>query len=408
MRPPALLLLPALLAACADGGQESRPQSEVKIAASHHLFGFRSLRGFGTFPVNPDVAFPDSAVLSLTDQSTYTIARSTGSGSDAYALAADGLLAIRVSGRGSEPTVVFPGGYGLVAEANAELFFVDRWSTTASPSVGLYYGTRVRPGAVELAGGWHLLSLHAIFSGSAVLTTDNVGRAAHGAVTISAGAAGTARDVSGTGKESTGDDLDFTGSVQALLQNGTGDGSLNFTLGYRDHLQPPTSVDDRVLKAAAGKDLILAVDDDRTDGEAGIVMLVRKFDAPTTIADASRVAGTFLLGAHTLFVNPVNAGSDAAVGELQLTAQGGFRLDMVGSAGTGGGGGVDFTYTGTFTLSQDGGMVLQVSGTNETWFGAIHPDYNTVVLVDDFVETRTNNTPELNLFFGVRRKPTTP
>lgn len=399
--PQLLLLLPAAFAACAQGGTETRPQSDVKIAASHHLFGFRALRGFGTFPVNPDIVFPDSSVLNFTDQSTYTITRNSGtSPADTYALANSGALTIRVGGGNNEPTVTFQGGYGLVAAGNEDLFFVDRWSTPASPSVGMFYGTRIINGVAELAGGWHLLSLHTIFSSSSVLTPNNVGRGAHGAVSIDPGTSGSVRNVSGTGEESTGVDLVFGGTVQALTQAGSGDGSLNLTISYQDSRQPANTADPRVLRAAAGKDIVFAVDDDRTDGEAGMLFLVRKFDAPTTVADISRVAGTYLLGGSTLFVNPTNAGSDAAVGTLTLTAQGGFRIDMIGSQG------IDFSYSGTFTLSQDGGMAFTVSGTSESWFGAMHRDYNTVVLVDDFVETRTNNTPELSLFLGVRQKPT--
>jgi hypothetical protein len=401
MRHPQILLLPLLFVACAQGGKETRPQSDVKIAASHHLFGFRSLRGFGAFPISPNTVFPDNSVLNFTDQSTYTITRSSGtSGEDSYAIANNGQLSILVTGSSSEPTVSFPGGYGLVGAGNEDLFFIDRWSTPASPSVGMFYGTRVINGVAELAGAWHLLSLHAIFSTSSVLTPNNVGRGAHGAISIETGTPGSVRNISGTGTESTRIDLVFGGTTQTLVQGSTGDGSLNLTISYQDALLPSNTADARVLKAAAGKDIVFAVDDDRTDGEAGMVFLVRKFDVPTTNADPSRVAGTYLLGAHTLFVNPANAGSDAAVGTLVLTSQGGFRIDMIGSQG------VDFSYAGTFVLSQDGGMVFTTSGTNESWFGAIHRDYNTVVLVDDFIETRANNTPELNLFFGVRRKTT--
>ena len=41
-RPPLLLL--AVLTACADGGKEERPQSEVRFTNTNHLFAFRTLR----------------------------------------------------------------------------------------------------------------------------------------------------------------------------------------------------------------------------------------------------------------------------------------------------------------------------------------------------------------------------
>ena len=64
------------------------------------------------------------------------------------------------------------------------------------------------------------------------------------------------------------------------------------------------------------------------------------------------------------------------------------------------------SYVGTYTLAADGGMTISVNGTNETWFAAIDRSYNTLVFVEDFVETRTNNIPELDLRFGVREKTT--
>ena len=42
--------------------------------------------------------------------------------------------------------------------------------------------------------------------------------------------------------------------------------------------------------------------------------------------------------------------------------------------------------------------------TNEIWFAAINRTYDTVVLVDNVIEVRANNTPELNLGLGVREK----
>jgi hypothetical protein len=129
------------------------------------------------------------------------------------------------------------------------------------------------------------------------------------------------------------------------------------------------------------------------------LVLVRKFDVPAAPIDSVRVPGTFVVGGHTLFVNPSNSGSDAFVGTITLTAQGAFRLDAIGSQGQ------DFSYTGQYTLAADGGLAITVSGTNESWFAAIDRSYNTLVFVDDFVETRANNTPELNLGFAVRKRP---
>ena len=383
-----------LLAACADGGDEDRPQSEVKISATHHQFGFRSLRGFGTFPVPTEAINTDRGVLNLFDDSSYTVTRSSGTSSvQRYALETDGALSLFLTGSGNEPSVVFRGGYSLVG-SNPDYFFTDRVSTPGSPSIGMFFGTRIVNGAVELAGAWHVLSLHAVF-GQTLLSPDNVGRAAHGGVTIDVGNPGDVRAISGTGSQGTSG-LVFGGTIQNLLTNGTGNGQCNLTLSYQLNGQ---IADSRVMQSAATGNLVFGLDDDESDGEAGLLTMVRKFDAPAAPVDSVRVPGTFLVGGHTLFVNPSNSGSDAFVGQLTLTAQAGFRLDAVGSSGQ------DFSYIGTYTLAADGGLTISVNGTNETWFAAIDRSYNTLAFVDDFLETRANSTPELNFGFAVRLKP---
>lgn len=399
-RTPHVLAFTCLcLAGCADGGKENRPQSEVKITASHHLFGFRSLAGFGTFPVPATAVLTDRGTLNLFDDSTYTITRSSGTtGADRYALETDGELSVFVTGSGNEPSVLFRGSYELAGQnpATADYQFTDRVSTPASPSLGLFYGTRVVSGQVELEGGWHLLSLHTIF-GQTILSPENVGRGVHGGVSVAAGAPGTLRAVSGTGTQGTSTQgtsaVTFGGSVQNLLDgNNTGDGACNLTVDYNG--------DSRVLFAAASEHVLFGLDADESDGEAGMLFLVRKFDAPTTPVDSVRVPGEFLVGGHTLFVNPSNPGSDAFTGVVTLTAQGGFRLDGAGNSGA------DFAYSGSYTLASDGQLIVTISGTNETWFAAIDRSYQTLLFVDDFIELRSNNTPELNLGVGVRRKTT--
>ncbi len=396
-----VLSLLVLTAACADGGEEDRPQSEVRFAATHHLYGYRSLRGFGTFPVPPAAVFTDRGTLNLFDDSTYTVTRSAGtSAADRYALENAGDWSVYATGSGREPSVVFQGAYSRVGAGDLttpgttpDFFFTDRVSTPSSESIGLYVGTRILTGQVELEGAWHVLSLHTVF-GQSILSPENVARGARGGVAIAAGAAGTARAISGTGTQGSSG-LTFSGTIQNLLTNGSGNGTCNLTVNYTVTGQP---ADARVMQAAATNNLVLALDDDESDNEAGLLFMVRKFDAPATPVDSVRVPGTFLIGGHTMFVNPSNSGSDTFIGVATLTAQGGFRLDAVGSDGA------DFTYVGTYTLAADGGITLVISGTNETWFAAIDRTYNTFVFVDDFLETRSNNIPEFNLAFGVRQK----
>jgi hypothetical protein len=224
---------------------------------------------------------------------------------------------------------------------------------------------------------------------------DNVGRAARGAVTISSDPTpGTQRTISGTGQQTTSV-VTFGGTIQNLLTSGVGDGTCNLTLSYQLTGLP---ADSRVCYAAATNDLVIGLDADETDGEAGLVLMVRKFDAPATPLDPMRVPGRFLCGGQTIFVNPSNCGSDAFLGVVTLSSPDGFRLDAVGNNGA------DFAYSGTWTHNPDGGLTITVSGTNETWFAAIDRDYQTLVFVDDFREVRANNLPELNLGFCVREK----
>jgi hypothetical protein len=397
-----LLPLLAFAAGCAEGGSEDRPQSEVRITASHHMFGFRGLGGFGSFPIKPEVVFTDRGRLNLFDDSAYTITRVSGtSGAQRYAIESDGYFSVFVTGSGSEPSVVFRGGYGLIA-ANADYCFTDRVSTPASPSLGLYYGTRVVEGQVELEGGWHVLSLHAVF-GQAILSPENVGRGAFGGVSITAGAPGEQRTISGTGTQGTSNVV-FGGSIQNLLTAGSGDGTCNLTVSYQ---VGGGAVDSRVMLAAASSNMVFGLDSDETDGEAGILLMVRKFDVPAAPVDSVRVPGEFYVGGQTIFVNPSNAGSDAFIGVVKLSSppsggvDGGFRLDATGSQGT------DFSYAGTWHLELDGRITISISGTNETWHAAIDRTYQTLTFVDDFIENRSNNTPELNLGICVRKKKKT-
>jgi hypothetical protein len=401
-----VVLVPVLLSSCANGGKETRPQSEVKITAGHHLFGFRTLRGFGTFPVPSSAVQTDRGTLNLFDDSTYTVARPNGTGTsttgaDRYAIATAGDLSVYVTGGGSEPSVLFRGAYSQVNSSGPfDYFFTDRVSTPASPTLGLFFGTRKVTGQVELEGNWHLLSLHAVLDAT-LQSPENVGRGAHGGVIIDSGGVtpavpGSLRAISGTGMQFSSS-LTFSGTIQNLL-TGTplsGDGTCNLTVDYQLAGQP---VESRVMIAAATNNLVFGLDADETDNRTGLLTMVRKFAVPAAPVDTVRIPGTFLVGGHTLFVNPANSGSDVFVGTVVLTSQGGFRLDGVGNSGQ------DFSYLGSYTAAPDGGLTITVNGTAETWFAAIDRSYNTLVLIDDFVETRSNNLPELNFVFGVRQK----
>ena len=396
-------LLPVLtLTSCSE--DDGRPPSEILISSRHHLFGLRSSADFEMFPVQANDVVTSRGYLEMTNDSVYTITFAAGnSASDNYAIGNAGSLSIYNSGSGNEPTTVFSGAYSMVGnnqvDNEADYFFADRATTPGSPRVGLFFGTRALNGQVELEGDWHMMSLHIIFDQFTV-SPDNLGRAAFGDLSITAGAPGEQRDITGSGFQGAVNQLTtamtFGGTVRNLLNGqATGDGALNLTLEYTPDPQPV--VDTRIIQGAAGtENVIFGLDENTGDGEAGLITMIRKFDPVTAPIDPDSVAGTFLVGGHTLLLNPNDSGSDAFVGTVTLTTQGGFRLDSVGNA-------AESSYVGSYTLANDGGMTIEIEGTEESWFAAIDKSYNTFAFIDYFQETRPNNVPELSFGFGVRR-----
>jgi hypothetical protein len=385
----AILTSCVLGAACAQGGDEDRPTSEVKIEANHHMFGLGGRHQFSEFPIPLDQVGTDRGTLIMREDSSYRIQRAAGtSGAETYALEKSGLLSILIDQGARRSKIRFLGAYGLEGATN-RYYFTDRHLASETSRVGMFFGVRVVPGTANLEGDWHLFSLHAIFSKSQVLNPANVGRAASGTVAVDA-----AGKITGSGLESTRATLQFTGDVRAF-----DDGRVDLTVVFKD----AQVTDERLFSSAAGPGIVVGIDEieqkeiDDKGGEAGMIVWLRK---RTGTADKSLLAGSFHLGAHTIFVNPTNSGFDAANGTLSFTAAGAFRIEAVGTNG------VEFKYTGTYTLADDGALVLTVDGTKETWAGAVDQEYKTVLLCDNFVEERTGNKPpELNLFVGIRPVP---
>jgi hypothetical protein len=379
----------ALCTACARGGDEDRPTSEVKIEANHHMFGLGGRHQFSTFPIPLAELGTDRGTLIMREDSTYRIQRSTGlSGAETYALEKSGLLSILIDQGSRRPKIRFLGAYGLDGATN-RYYFTDRHLASETSRVGLFFGVRVVPGVANLEGGWHLFALHVIGSKSQVLNPANVGRAANGSVVVDA-----AGKITGSGLESTRAALQFTGDVRAF-----DDGRVDLTIAFKD----AQATDTRLFLCGAAPGIVVGVDEieqtelDDGAGEAGLIVWLRK---RTGTADKNLLAGDFHLGGHTVFVNPTNSGCDAVNGTLSFTAAGAFRLEGTGTDA------VAFKYTGTYTLADDGALSLSVDGTQETWAGAVDQDYKTVLLGDNFVEDRTGSKPpELNLFVGVRPVP---
>jgi hypothetical protein len=380
------LLLLALLplgTACSEGGGDDRPSSEVTIAASHQMFGSRGRPLFNKFPVDPLFMLSDRGTLILRDDSSYTVKQDAGTSSpQRYTIEKDGTFTVTVPVSNRPAPTHFVRAYALEGDTQA-YFFTDRFAQNSNDAVGLIWGTRLVTGTPDLEGDWHVFSQHVIFSQSQVQDPDNVGRTMAGTIAIDS-----TGNITGAGKESTKADLTFTGSAQSFA-----DGAVTLTLVYTEG----TNKDSRVFRAGNSNAIILGLDEDETDGETGLIGLLEK---RTGAKDLTKFAGSYTIGMHTIFVNPVRAGIDGAVGTITFNEQGGFKLDATGQQT---GAAKAFSYSGNYTLADDGTLVLTVGGTSETWMGAVDQEYKVLLVADNFVESRSGNEPpELNLFLGIR------
>ncbi len=381
-----LPLLPMLAAACSKGGGEDRPSSEVTVAASHQMFGSRGHPSFNKFPVDPTFMLSDRGTLTLKDDGTYTVEQgSTTSSPQRYAIGKNGVFTVTVPVSGRPAPTHFQGAYSLDGDTQV-YFFTDRFAPRATAdAVGLIWGTRQTTAMPDLQGDWHVFSQHVIFApANSSQVPGNVGRSVGGTLAIDSNGG-----VTGAGKESTAANLTFTGNVEAFA-SGAVDLDLVYTAGQ--------DKDTRVFRAGASNTVILGVDEEESDGETGLVALVRK---RTGSKDLAKLAGTYAIGMHTIFVNPLRAGIDAAYGTIKFQESGAFELKATGQQN---GQAYPFTYTGSYQLADDGTLTLNVPGTLETWMGAVDQDYKVLVVVDNFVETRTGSElPELNLLLGIRQ-----
>src|SRR5690606_318859 len=135
------------------------------------------------------------------------------------------------------------------------------------------------------------------------------------------------------------------------------------------------------------------------NGAAGLLVMLRH---RTGTHDPARLEGRWILGLWTLFLRPTASGFDSAIGELELTRAGNWRLTALNNQGQ------DFAYNGTYTAADDGALNCTVAGTNETWSGAFDQDYATLVVVDHFKEQRSNGQIEINFGIALREKTPPP
>ena len=380
------LSLPLIWIGCAEGGEENRPVSEVQVEASHHLWALIGRAAFSGFPVLSAEMTSDRGVFIMRTDSTYLVCRNgTMSGADDYALAQSGAFGVLIDQGARRPKIRFSGGYGLEGATDV-YYFTDRFTNSASINVGLFWGTKIDAAVPDIEGDWHVFSQHLIYATSNVLDPNNVARSFGGRLAVdSAGA------ITGSGLESTKATITLTGSSQSFA-----DGRVDFDLTFAD----PQTSDQRVFHTGVGTNIILGLDEDETDGESGLIALVKE---RTTTADPSKLAGDYFIGLHTAFVSASTPGTDAADGVLTFNSTGGFTLSATGANGE------EFSYSGTYALMDDGELKFTVAGTNESWMGAVDEDYKTLIIADNFIETRTGaKPPELNLILGIREAPPPP
>ncbi len=392
-----LCLVPLLLvAACAEGGSEDRPASEVKLAANHYMLGVFSTRSFA-FPVPTNAGATDNLSMSLTDDSKFRVRRGTSTVVEgSYALAKDGTISILLPGATPRsPSIRYLGAYGL--EGQTGLYtLADRFTSATAPDIGFYFGNVVGTGTPDLVGDWHVFTQHLIFSTSLDQIPGNVGRSVVGTIVVAADGV-----ITGSGTESTDTLLNLGGRV-----DGFNEGRADVKLRYISGL---TGVE-RVFVSGVTGQTVFGIDEGRSSGRIGLLALQRKRTGGSNLA---LLAGEYLVNLHTLFVDPSRAGADAAVGKVTIGNSGGFRLEAVGA------GGVDFTYTGSLTLADDGRIELTMDGVSvETppsgtarwvWRGSIDQGYRTLVLAAaDQRRLVVPNQPtqarrELNFLVGLRK-----
>lgn len=377
---PTIAVLSLLLGmACSTGGGEDRPQSAVQITANHHLFGLSGRTAFASFPVTSGEVTALAGLFLMESNGTYQI-REGGNTllSDAYALEESGALSVFIR-QNNAPTIRFRGGYGLEGDTGY-LFFNDRVGR-----VGMFMGTRVVPGTADpmaMAGDWHLFTTSVLFSAASLPAFDEVGRSFAGSLSLLDDGSFT-----GSGFESTSSaaSLPISGNLAPFAE-----GTFDFNVDFAG--------DNRGYDAGGDTSLIFGADQDQSDGASGLMAMMRKRSG---IADLAEIAGTYTLGIFTIFLDPSASGLCSAVGTLEMTENGDFRVVAIDNRG------MTFGYDGTFTTSDTdfGSLRLDVPSTSETWLGAVDENYQTLVIIDNFKEVRASNQVELSMLVALRPVP---
>gem|GEM_PF-3486617 len=393
------LLLLALAGACSKGGEQTT--SPVKLAQDSFFLSLGAAARITTFPIPVSVLSASDGLLLLADDGRYRTQnppRSPSSPSP-YFLDEDGRLRLRVPLSTFNVNATFYGAMDL--NGKAALFFVDR--VRKNRDIGkdrprLFLAVPKISGSPNLKGGWHALGSTLEFAKAGTpVSADRIGRAFAG--TLNFDAAGNLSNSSWT---------DSTGSRGTLVLVGGkaktfSGGELELTLDLKG--RAATGV--QSYSGAVGKHLAVLLDGDPTDGNAGLLVLVRKQANPP---DKTKLVGTWWIGTHTIFNNPndpipnksieVSAGSDAAEGTLTLDDKGGFEIRITGILGT------SFGYKGTWKTAPNGGILLREADQARDWVGAVDPDHGYLVFSDAVTRSASRRTDyEIGLWFGVKKVP---
>ncbi|HHI78516.1 MAG TPA: hypothetical protein ENK02_00900 [Planctomycetes bacterium] len=377
-----LLLLLVFLPACSKGGEKTT--SPIKVALNFTFFGMGGKAAITEFPVPLKFGLHDSGTLRFTDSGEYTVKRPGKPSSRAfpYKLQADGFLELSVSSLSR-----WPGAMDL--QNKSVLFFVDRRRRTRNVGDNapyFYLGVPQIQGTPKLESTWNAFGDEMVFaSKGAKGVPENVARGFSGDLVIDK-----------TGAITKGSWVDSTGSKGGLVlvsgkTRSFANGELDATLDLKGGSQ--TGV--RSYSGQAGKHLIVLLDEDASkDQTIGMLILVRQ----RATVDIKTLAGTWLVGAHTLFTQPKASGVDAANGELTLGSNGTWTLRVTGIRGA------PFEYKGTFKAGANGKLLFKEDNQARDWVAALDPDGRFLVLSDNIAPANVRSKDsEVGLYFAIRK-----
>ncbi len=377
-----LILLLVSLAACSKGGEKTT--SPVKIAESFTFFGVGGKAAISDFPVPLKFGLHDSGVLTFTNNGEYTVKRPGKPASRAfpYKLDKDGFLELSVSSLSR-----WPGALDLTNKS--ALFFIDRRRRTriiGDNAPYFYLGVPKIKGTPKLESKWNAFGDEMVFAAKGAKgIPENVARGFSGDLQIDK-----------AGSVTKGSWIDSTGSKGGLVlvtgkTRSFADGELDATLDLKGGSQ--TGV--RSYSGQAGKHLIVLLDEDASkDQTIGMLVLVRQRPK----VDIKKLAGTWMVGGHTLFTKAKASGVDAANGELTLGTNGTWTLRVTGIRGA------PFEYRGTFKAGADGKVLFKEDNQARDWVGGVDPDGRFLVISDNIAPASVRSKDsEVSLFFAIKK-----